>query len=223
MIERAQIIRGANFAYPYSERGDYYTPKTVRLLIAISFCIVVMLVMLPFLLRYLESSVYARRGGVTAEANTMRLQFEEAAPVLNQKAFLDSVKADIDARVNLRSTIEAADYRADRLLLHISELVPDGIVLTSINMQPPDRRTTGRLGTVSQTEELPEELKDTFLLNLEGTARNSNALTGFMRALDQSPIFYRPTQRITPLENSLVFRVSCRLPGSGVSVEGGGS
>ena len=218
----ARVIRGANFAYPYSEREGYFYPRTVKQIIAISFIIVMALVALPFYLRRLEAMEYVERGEITNQTSQMRLLVDAAAPMLERKAMLDSIKAGLDARVTMQSNIEAIDYAADRLLLHLAELVPDGIILTYLEMRPSTRTEAGRPGLSGPEAELPEELQSAYILSIVGTARNAETLSRFHSSMDNSPLFFRPTQSFNIEGSGLSFRINCRLWGSGATLEGGG-
>lgn len=220
MNRAARVIRGANYAYPFSERADYFSPRMVRLMIGVSALLVLALVALPFVLKNLEREVLGERGIVNENANTLRLQAEAAAPILETKTLLDSIKADLDIRIGLRQQITTADYPTDLLLLHLSELVPDGIVLTNITVQPPDTRTAGRPGTVAQGEETPEEIQISYTLTIIGTAQNANTFTAFFDAVDQSPLFWGPRQTFRPVETTISFTITCRIPGTGIEITG---
>jgi len=220
----ARIMRGANFAYPYSERGDYYSPRTVRLLIGVSALVVLALVGLPFYLDFLEEQIIEQRTLTSLEAAAREQQFSEVAPILQRQAFLDSLRDVLATRVDLRRQIGTLDFRMDRLLLHISELIPDGVVLTSIDIVRPERQRSGRPGQAAQNEELPEELQNASVLTLAGTARNSASFEEFTAALRHSPLLYEPSgPPVTVLENSLRFTISSRLPGTGAKIGEEGS
>jgi Tfp pilus assembly protein PilN len=222
-MPNATMIREANFAYPYSERDQFYSPRTVQLLVIVSFLIVLGLVLLPFLLQQLEQGEYQERVEITTVTDARRLLVQQAAPLLERKATLDSIKADLEARIAMRRNIEAVDYAVDRLLLHVAELVPEGIVLTYLEMRPSGRTQAGRPGLSGLEAELPEELRTASILTLEGTARNSMTLGDFYRSLQNSPLFYNPEQSFNILGSGLSFRITTRLVGSGVALETGGS
>ncbi|MFC1500501.1 PilN domain-containing protein [Candidatus Zixiibacteriota bacterium] len=222
MSKPAKVIRGANFAYPWSERADFYSPRMVQLMIGISALMVLALVALPFILNNLERGVLLQRGEVNANANALRMQVDAAAPMIETKALLDSIRADLNTRVGLRQQIMMADYPADRLLLHLSELVPDGIILTNLTVQPAATRTVGRPATATGGEEIPEEIENTDSITIIGSAQNADTFNTFFRAVEQSPLFWGPTQVVRPLETTLSFTISCRLPGSGVEITGEG-
>jgi len=222
MKNTSRVIRGANFAYPWSERADYFSPRKVKLLIGISATVVLALVALPFLLRDLEVNVLRERGLANVYANTQRLAAAEAAPILARKALLDSLRANLDIRINLRNQITEADYPVDRLLLHISELVPDDLHLTTITIQPPSGRPGSRPAALTQTEEIPEEIQIALTITIGGSAGNSDILTTFYNAIDQSPLFYGRTGTLQVRETTLDFTMSCFLPGTGVEITGEG-
>ncbi|MFC1595309.1 hypothetical protein ACFL3X_00135 [Gemmatimonadota bacterium] len=222
MSKAAKVIRGANFAYPWSERADFYFPGMVRVMIGASALLVLALVALPFVLKNLEQKILFERGSVNETANTLRIQVEAAAPILETKALLDSIKADLDIRIYLRQQIDGANYPVDRLLLHLSELVPDGILLTNIAVQPPATRTAGRPGTVTPGGEIPEELLSSYTLTINGTVQNAETFTAFFEAVEQSPLFWGPGYTIVPLETTLSFTLTCRIPGTGVEITGEG-
>ncbi len=222
MKNASRVIRGANFAYPWSERADYFSPRKVQLLIGISAIMVLALVALPFLLRDLERNVLRERGLANVYANTQRLAAAEAAPILARKAVLDSLMANLGIRINLRNQIDDADYPVDRLLLHISELVPDDLHLTNITIQPPSARQDTRLAALTQNEEIPEEIQIAYTITIEGSAGNSDILTGFYNAIDQSPLFWGRTDSIQPRERTLDFTINCYLPGTGFEITGEG-
>lgn len=214
----ARVVRTANFAYPYSERDQFYPPRTVKLLVAISFLAVLVLVLLPFYLQRLEQMEYLKRGEVTNLTGAMRLQVDQAVPLLARKTMLDSIKNDLEARVTMQRRIEAVDYSVDRLLLHLAELVPDGIILTNLEMRPSARGGAGRPGLSGVEADLPEELQSAFILTLEGTARNAETLSRFHRSMGNSPLFYRPEQSFNILGSGLSFRITTRLWGSGATM-----
>lgn len=218
----ARMIRAANFAYPYSERDQFYSPRTVKLLVGVSFAIVLALVLLPFYLQRLEQAEYLKRGEITNLTDAMRLQVEAASPLLERKAMLDSIKADLEARVAMRRNIEAVDYAVDRLLLHLAELVPEGIVLTYLEIRPSSRSEAGRPGLSGTAADLPEELKTASVLVLEGTARTAETLSRFHSSMENSPLFFRPEQTFNILGSGLSFSIETRLWGSGATFEGEG-
>ncbi len=222
MSKPVKVIRGANFAYPWSERADFYSPKMVRLMIGVSALLVLALVALPFVLKNLERGILFERGMVNANANVLRIQVEAAAPMLQTKTLLDSIMADLVTRVDLRQQIVKADYPADLLLLHLSEIVPGGIILTNLTVQPPATRAVGRPGTVTQGEEIPEEILNSYTLTINGTAQSADTFNTFYEAVEQSPLFWRPVQTFRPVETNISFTITCRLPGSGVEITGEG-
>lgn len=220
MKRAARVIRGANFAYPFSERADYFSPRMVRLMIGVSALLVLALVALPFVLENLEREVLNERGIVNETANTLRLQAEAAAPILETKALLDSIRADLETRIGLRQQIADADYPTDLLLLHLSERVPDGIVLTNITLLPTAARTAGRPGAVTQDEELPEEVQNSYTLTIIGSAQDASTFTTFFDAVVQSPLFWEPRQTFRPVETTILFTITCRIPGTGIEITG---
>ncbi len=219
----AKVIRTANFAFPYSERDQFYSPRTVQMMVAVSSLMVLALVLLPFHLKRLEQGEYLNRAETTSITDAMRLQVDQAAPLLARKATLDSIKTDLETRINMHRNIENIDYAVDRLLLHLAELVPDGIILTYVEMRPPTRSESGRPGLTRTAAGLPEELQSAFTLSMEGTARNAETLSRFQRSMENSPLFYKPEQSFNILGSGLSFRISTRLWGSGAALEGGGS
>ncbi len=219
----AKVVRTANFAFPYSERDQFYSPKIVQMIVAVSSLIVLALVLLPFYLKRLEQSEYLKRTETTTITDVMRLQVDQAAPLLGWKATLDSIKTDLETRINMQRNIQNIDYAVDRLFLHLSELVPDGIMLTFVEMRPQARSQSGRPGVTKAEDNLPEELQSAFTLSLEGTARNAETLSRFQRIIENSPLFYKPEQSFNTLGSGFSFTISTRLWGSGASLEGGGS
>jgi len=219
----ARIVRGANFAYPYSERSNFYSPRTVRLLIGVSAIAVLALVALPFYLEYLEQRIIEQRTAISLEASASEIRLQEVMPILRRKDFLDSLQLVLDTRVGLRRQIGTTDFAMDRLLLHISEIIPDGVVLTTINIAPPERQRAGRPGQTRQGDELPEELQNASVLTLSGTARNATILEEFERELNRSPLLYEPNRQVTVLENSLRFDFTSRVPGTGIELGGEGA
>jgi len=223
MSRPVKVIRGANFAYPWSERADFYSPKMVRIMIGVSALLVLSLVAFPFVLKTQENGILLQQGLANASANALRIQVEAAAPLLQTKALLDSIKTDLDIRVGLRQQIGDADYPADLLLLHLSEIVPDEIILTGLAVLPPATRSVaGRTGNTAQGEETPEEILNSYTLTINGTARNAEIFETFFRAVEQSPLFYRPDQVVRVLERTLSFTITCQLPGSGAEITGEG-
>ena len=223
MSKPVKVIRGANFAYPWSERADFYSPKMVRLMIGISAILVLSLVALPFVLKNLENGILLQQGLVNANANALRIQLDAAGPMLQTKALLDSIKADLDTRIGLRQQIVNADYPADLLLLHLSEIVPDDVILTNLSVLPPATRSVaGRTGNAAQGEETPEEILNSYTLTISGTAQNADIFNRLFYAVEQSPLFYRPGQVVRPLETTLSFTITCQLPGSGAEITGEG-
>jgi len=219
----AKVVRTANFAFPYSERDQFYSPRTVQMMVVVSSLIVLALVLLPFYLKRLEQSEYMKRAETTGHTDAMRLQVDQAAPLLARKATLDSIKTDLNSRINMQRNIENIDYAVDRLLLHIAELVPDGIILTFVEMRPPTSSESRRPGLTRGEAALPEELQSAFTLSLEGTARNAETLSRFQRIMENSPLFYQPDQSFNTQGSGFSFRISTRLWGSGATLEGGGS
>lgn len=218
-----KMIRTANFSFPYSEKDQFYSPRTIQLMVAASSLIVLVLVLLPFYLKRLEHSEYLKRTETTSITDVMRLQVDQAAPLLGWKVTLDSIKTDLETRINMRRNIQNIDYAVDRLFLHLSELVPDGIMLTFVEMRPQARSQFGRPGVSRAEDDFPEELQSAFTLSLEGTARNAETLSRFQRIMENSPLFYKPEQSFNTLGSGFSFTVSTRLWGSGASLEGGGS
>lgn len=219
----AKVVRTANFAFPFSERDQFYSPGTVQMMVAVSSLIILALVILPFYLKRLERIEYLKMAEATSISDNMRLQVDRAAPLLEQHAMLDSIKIDLETRINLHSNIETIDYPVDRLLLHLSELVPDGIVLTYLVMRPQTRSQSGRPGFSSSEDNIPEELESAFILTLEGTALNAETLSRFQRTLENSPLFYKPEQTFNTLGSGFSFSITTRLWGSTTILEGGGS
>ena len=215
------MIRKANFAFPYSERDQFYSPRTIQLMVAVSSLIVLVLVLLPFYLKRLEQGEYLKRTEITSIIDIMRLQVDQAAPHLGRKATLDSIKTDLETRINMHGNIENIDYAVDRLLLHLSELVPDGIMLTFVEMRPQASSQSGRPGLTRAEDSLPEELQSAFTLTLQGTARNAVTLSRFQLTLENSPLFYKPEQSFNTLGSGFSFTISTRLWGSGATFEGG--
>ncbi len=223
MKNASRVIRGANFTYPWSERSDYFSPRQVQLMIGVSGLLVLALVALPFLLANLESRVLQERALDNVSANQIRIEAEESAPVLARQAVLDTLLIHLNSRISLRQQINLADYAVDRLMLHISELVPDGIHLMNITIQPPSARAGNRPASVTQTEELPEHIQIAHTITISGSARNAAVLTMFDNAIDQSPLFYGRTVTYQPRETTFEFIMTCRLPGTGVEITEEGS
>lgn len=220
-MARARVIRGANFAYPYSERHEFYSPRIVRILVGISGMVVILLVLLPFYLQYLRQQTLQRATENTALLAATRYRAEQARPVIRQMAYLDSIKQLLDARLELYSRVEAVEYRMDRLLLHITDIMPDGAVLSSIDIRPPQQRRGGRAIRATETEDVPEELQNALVVTLNGSARNSEVLSSLREAMNGSPLFDAVKQDVTVLEQGISFTLTARLPGSGASLEEG--
>lgn len=223
MSNGIKIMRGANFAHPWSERDQYYSPATVRMLLAVSAVVVVLLVALPFYLDHLREVELDRRSELVAEATAMSRQAEALAPVLRRQAVLDSVRADLQTRVALLGQVRRVDYPFDRLLVHIGELVPDGLVLDVLEVRPPGRSQGGRPGLSGGTAELPPGLQAAYILTLRGSTQRAEVLTRFIEAMTRSPLFHGPqsTPNVLP-EGGLSFTITTRLPGSGQKLEGEG-
>ncbi len=219
MKKQARILRGVNFAFPYSERDQFYTPRQVRILIGVSALVVLLLVALPFFLQRLEMNKVTQRGDVFVKTEIIRRQVDEAAPVLARMATLDSIRNALNTRMSLRQRIEASDYRVDRLLVHLAEIVPEGIVLTRVTLEPPSVQR-GRPGRTGVDPELPEELAKASVLTIMGIARNSSTFSSFTRSLENSPIFHTPQQKYDYIGSGINFTVTTRLPGSGVPLSG---
>ncbi len=219
----AKIIRGANFAHPWSERDEYYSPGTVRMLLAVSGLVVVLLVALPFYLDHLRETELDRRSDLVAEATMMSRQADTMAPVLRRNAVLDSVRTQLQARVALLNRVRQVDYPLDRLLVHIGELIPDGMVLTGLEVRPPGRTQGGRPGLTGGAADLPPEVRDAYIMTLRGTALLAETLTRLTEAMTVSPLFHDPrsTPNVLP-EGGLSFSIMARLPGSGRRLEGEG-
>lgn len=223
MNRQVRIVRGVNFAFPHSERDQFYTPRQVRLLIGVSALVVIILVALPFFLQKLETNEVRKRNIVAGETEILRREVDAAAPVLARKATLDSIYNALNARMAFRQRIEASDYRVDRLLVHLAEITPEGIVLTTVTLEPPSAQR-GRPGRTGVDPELPEELVKASMLTIKGTARNSTTFSNFTRTLENSPLFYAPQQSYDYMGSTINFTVTTRLPGSGVALtkeEGG--
>ena len=220
----AKIIRGANFAHPWSERDQFYSPATVRILLVVSGVVVLLLVALPFYLDYLREGELDRRSDLVAEATVMSRQADALDPVLRRYAVLDSVRIELQARVSLLRTVRDVDYPLDRLLVHIGELAPEGLVLDYLEVRPPSRSQAGRPGLTGPNTELPDGIRSSYLLTLRGTAQRAEVLTRFTEAMTRSPLFYDPqsTPNVLP-EGGLSFTINARLPGSGERLEGEGS
>jgi Tfp pilus assembly protein PilN len=199
-MARAQVIRGANFAHPYSERHEFYSPRTVKILVGISGLIVLLL------------------NANTELLNTTRLRAEQARPVIAQMTYLDSIKQALNARTELYTHVASVEYRMDRLVLHISDIVPDGAVLTAIDVRPPQQRQGGRVIRAGETQDVPEELQDTLILTLNGAALNSEVLRELREAMVESPVFDLVQQSVSVLEEGLSFVLTARLPGSGAGL-----
>jgi Tfp pilus assembly protein PilN len=223
MKRQVSIMRGVNFAFPHSERDQFYTPRQVRILIGASALVVLILVALPFFLQRLETNEVRKRSIVARDTEILRQEVDAAAPVLARKATLDSIYDALNSRMALRQRIEASDYRVDRLLVHLAELTPEGIVLTRVTFEPPSAQR-GRPGRTGVDPELPEELAKASVLTIAGIARNSTTFSNFTRTLENSPLFHAPQQSYDYMGSSINFTVTTRLPGSGVALveeEGG--
>ncbi len=218
-MARAEVIRGVNFAHPYSERHEFYSPRTVKILLGISGLIVLLLVLLPFYLQYLEEQALRERNVNTEILNATRMQAELARPVISHMARLDSIKQTLSGRIELYTLVDLVEYRMDRLVLHISDLVPDGAVLSAIDVHPPQRRQGGRVIRANEAQNVPEELQDTLILTLNGSALNSEVLSELRDAMVESPMFDLVQQDVSVLEQGLSFTLTARLTGSGASLE----
>lgn len=221
----AQIVRGANFAYPYSERDEFYSPGTVKLLIAVSGVVVVLLVLLPFYLQHLKGKTQAETQEMVTLVAAARSLARRAEPVINQINFLDSLKVNLEERVALYDRVRSIEYRFDRLLLHLAESVPDGVVLNSIDVRPPAGGQGGRSIRGVAVEDVPEELQNTLVLTLTGSARNAGSLRTLREAMEESPLFDALDQTEMVLDRAISFTITARLPGSRTAlvVEEGGS
>jgi len=217
-MARAQMIRAANFAHPYSERHEFYSPRTVKMLVGISGLVVFLLVLLPFYLQYLERAALRDQIDAIELTRASQLRAEQAEPVIAQKDTLDSLRQTLNARVDLYTLVESVEYRMDRLVLHVSDLVPDGVVLTSLDVRPPQQRQGGRVIRADETRDVPEELQSTLIIALNGTALNSEVLRELREALEESPVFALVEQSVSVLEEGLSFTLNARLPGSGASL-----
>jgi Tfp pilus assembly protein PilN len=222
-VKQARIIRSANFAYPWSERREFYTPVQVRLLVAVSALVVMLLLALPFYLQYRTRTEQSQTIQLAAIVSSLRQRAESAEPVLARKALLDSLKGELEARVELLREVEQTDYPLGRLLLHLSEIIPDGVVFTSIDISPPEaeRRTGRRPPPGTQASGAAEAVQRLFVLKLEGAARNSEALTALRRGLENSPLLQGVEQSENLLDTGFSFRITARLPGSGAQLGGG--
>jgi Tfp pilus assembly protein PilN len=220
----AQIVRGANFAYPYSQRDEFYSPRTVKLLIAVSGAVVVLLMILPFYLQHLKAQTQAETQEMSTLVVAARRLAERAQPVTDQMNFLDSLKVDLEDQVALYDRVRSVEYRFDRLLLHLADSVPDGVVLNSIDVRPPAGGQGGRSIRGAAVEDVPEELQNTLVLTLTGSARNAGSLRTLREAMQQSPLFDALNQTETVLDRGISFTITARLPGSGATLaEEGGS
>lgn len=227
MSPRARVVRTVNFAFPWSERDQYFMPGTVRILVGASALIVLLLVALPFYLQQRTRAENDKRGDLTIISSTLRGDLEGVAPVLVVKARLDSLQAALEERVTLYSSIAATDYPVDRLLLHLAEILPEGMVLNALSVKPFQASQGGRAGLQPQTAaDLPEEVKNLWVLTLQGTTRNAPAITTLVEKLRDSPLFYLPQQQsVNPVAGTardLTFTITARLPGSGNKLEAGG-
>jgi len=222
-VKQSRVIRMANFAYPWSERHEFYSPGKVRLLVAVSALIVLGLIALPFYLQYLTRTEQSQTIQLAAIVSSLRQRAEATEPVLARKALLDSLKRELQARVDLMQGVEQTDYPIERLLLHFTEIIPDGVVFTSIDISPPEaeRRTARRPAPGTQTPGVADAVQRFFTLRLDGSARNSNALTALRRALENSPLLQAVEQSENLLDTGFSFRITARLPGSGAQLGGG--
>ena len=222
-MKQARIVRSANFAYPWSERNQFFSPGKVRLLVAVSALVVLSLIALPFYLQYLTRAEQSQTIQLAAIVSSLRQRAEATEPVLARKALLDSLKRDLEARVSLLQAVGRTDYPIGRMLLHLSEIIPDGVVFTSIDISPPEaeRRTARRPAPGTQTPGVAEAVQRLFTLRLEGAARNSEALTALRRALENSPLLQGVEQSENLLDTGFSFRITARLPGSGAQLGGG--
>lgn len=222
-MKAARVVRGANFAFPWSERHEFYTPAQVRLLVAISAFIVLALLVLPFYLQQVTRSEQREMIVLASLVGSLRQRAEAADPILARQALLDSLKAELEGRVGLVRETAQTDYPVDRLLLHLSEIVPDGILLTAVDISPPAAaRRTGRRPTGVQTPELPDELQQAFVLTLSGTARNADIMIALREAMLQSPLLENVEQSENVVDSGFSFRITCRLLGSGTRLGGTG-
>ena len=226
MTTRARPLRGANFAYPWSDRHNYFWPVTVRVLVGLSAVTVLLLVLLPFYLKALGQKEQQRLTVLTQTTIGMRPQLEQATPAIALSAGIDSIRTDLRARISLYDQVARTDYPVERLLLHLAEILPDGMVLSLIDMRP--AATSGPIGRPSlsgQTETVPAEIAALHQLRLEGVARNAERLTALMQVLEHSPLIYRPEQsiNIVPGSTDLTFVIRARLPGTGERLSGDGS
>lgn len=222
-MKAARILRSANFAYPWSERHEFYSPAWVRGLVAISAFIVLALLVLPFYLQQLTRGEQREMITLASLVGSLRERAADADPVLARKALLDSIKGELVERVALVREAGLTDYPVDRLLLHLSEIVPDGILLTTVDISPPAaERRTGRRPTGVQTPALPEGLQQAYVLTLNGTARNADIMIALREALQQSPLLQNVEQSENVVDTGFSFRITCRLPGSGTRLGGTG-
>jgi Tfp pilus assembly protein PilN len=222
-MKAARVLRGANFAYPWSERHEYYSPAQVRVLVAISASIVLALLVVPFYLQQLTRTEQREMIALASLVGSLRNRAEAADPILARRALLDSIKTELESRVGLVREAAQTDYPVDRLLLHLSEIVPDGILLTAVDISPPAaERRTGRQPPGVQTPGLPEGLQQAFVLTLSGTARNADIMIALREALMQSPLLQNVVQSESVVDSGFSFRITCRLPGSGIRLGGTG-
>jgi Tfp pilus assembly protein PilN len=210
----SRTIRRANFAYPYSERHEFYSPRTVRLLVGLSVLVVVGLLALPFYLRHLRGETMEQRNRLMLIVAAARDQAELAAPALRQLALVDSLKEALVGRLALYDEVEQSEYRMDALLVHLADLLPDGVTLRTVGVQPPLNAGMGRAVRGAQANEVPEELRDTLRMQVNGAARSSVELDRFRQALYDSPLFDAVVQTEQVQEQGLTFTITARLPGS---------
>jgi Tfp pilus assembly protein PilN len=213
-VARAQFIRSANFAYPWSQRHEYYAPRTVRIILGICGLFILVLLLLPFYFQSLERQAFQNRSSTNALLLGYRIQAMNSEPARLQKGLIDSIKQLLQMRLDLYEQVDQTEYRMDALIVHLAELMPDGVVLQSLQIQPPLRSRTGRAVRGAQEPDVPPELQNTLALTLNGSARNSTLLDRFRDALMDSPLFDAITQNEQVLEEGLTFTIRARLPGS---------
>lgn len=213
-MARSQFVRRANFAYPWSERHEFHSPLTVRIVVGVCGLIVLILILLPFGLQYLRKQALDDRSLLNLSLANMRTVATDAEPALRQKALVDSIKKTLEERLLLYEQVEQTEYRMDALIVHLAEQIPDGVVLRSLDIRPPLRSATGRAlrGTVDTG--IPPELQNAMALLISGSARNSTVLDRFREALVASPLFDAVSQTEQVLEEGLTFTITARLPGS---------
>jgi Tfp pilus assembly protein PilN len=222
-MKAARVMRGANFAFPWSERHEFYSVTRIRVVVAVSAFIVLSLLVLPFYLQQMTRNEQREMIDLVSLVGSLRTSAEAAEPVLARRALLDSVKTELEDRVRLVREAAQTDYPVDRLLLHISEIIPEGILLTAVDISPPAaQRRTGRQPAGVQTPELPEGLQQAFVLTLSGTARNADIMISLREALMHSPLLLNVAQSENVVDTGFSFRITCRLPGSGLRLGGTG-